>query len=169
MLILWQCHLNTCPVGIATQDPELRKKFQGTPEHVINFFYYIANELRAIMARLGFRTINEMVGRTEVLRVRDDLRTPKTENIDLSLILTPAHTLRQGVATYNVRKQDHKLHTRLDNKLISESELTLEKGVPTRIETEIVNTDRAFGATLSSHISRKYGEDGLPDDTIHAS
>jgi hypothetical protein len=120
-----KCHLNTCPVGIATQDPELRGKFKGTPEHVINFFYYVANELRAIMAKLGFRTINEMVGRTEVLRVRDDLRNGKTENIDLSLILTPAHTLRSGVATYNVRKQDHKLHVRLDNKLISESELAL--------------------------------------------
>jgi glutamate synthase (NADPH/NADH) len=120
------------------------------------------------MARLGFRTINEMVGRSEVLRVRDDLRTPKTENIDLSLILTPAHTLRPGVATYNVRKQDHKLHVRLDNKLISESELALDKGLPTRIECDIVNTDRAMGATLSYHVSKRYGEAGLPTDTIHA-
>jgi glutamate synthase (NADPH/NADH) len=159
--------VNTCPVGIATQDPKLRAKFQGTPEHVINFFYYIANELRAIMARLGFRTINEMVGRSEVLRMRDDLRTPKTENIDLSLILTPAHTLRKGVATYNVRKQDHKLHVRLDNKLISESELALEKGLPVRVECDIINTDRALGATLSYQISRRYGEAGLPNDTIH--
>lgn len=160
--------MNTCPVGIATQDPELRKKFTGTPEHVINFFYYIANEMRAIMARLGFRTINEMVGRCDVLRVRDDLRTPKTENIDLSLILTPAHTLRPGVATYNVRKQDHRLHVRLDNKLIAESELALEKGLPTRIECDIVNTDRALGATLSYQVSRRYGEAGLPQDTVHA-
>ena len=106
-------------MGIATQDPELRKKFEGTPEHAINFFYYISNELRGIMAKLGFRTVNEMVGHSELLRVRDDLRTAKTENIDLSLILTPAHSLRPGVATYNVRKQDHKLHTRLDNKLIA--------------------------------------------------
>lgn len=120
------------------------------------------------MARLGFRTINEMVGRSEVLRMRDDLRTPKTENIDLSLILTPAHTLRKGVATYNVRKQDHKLHVRLDNKLISESELALEKGLPVRVECDIINTDRALGATLSYQISRRYGEAGLPNDTIHA-
>ncbi|KAI9671218.1 MAG: glutamate synthase [NADH] [Caeruleum heppii] len=159
--------LNTCPVGIATQDPELRKKFQGTPEQVINFFYYVANELRAIMAKLGFRTINEMVGRSEVLHLREDLRTPKTQNIDLSLILTPAHSLRPGVATYNVRKQDHKLHLRLDNKLISESELTLEKGIPSRIECDIVNTDRTLGASLSYKISKKYGEAGLPQDTIH--
>jgi len=167
-IMMRKCHLNTCPVGIATQDPELRKKFTGTPEHAINFFYYIANELRAIMAKLGFRTVNEMVGRSEVLRVRDDLRTAKTENIDLSLILTPAHTLRPGVATYNVRKQDHKLHVRLDNKLIAESELALEKGLPTRIECDIVNTDRALGATLSYQISRRHGEAGLPQDTIHA-
>ncbi|KAI9684639.1 MAG: glutamate synthase [NADH] [Trizodia sp. TS-e1964] len=166
-IMMRKCHLNTCPVGIATQDPELRKKFLGTPEQVINFFYYIANELRAIMAKLGFRTINEMVGHSEALRVRDDLRTPKTENIDLSLILTPAHSLRPGVATYNVRKQDHKLHVRLDNKLIAESELTLEKGIPTRIECDIVNTDRALGASLSYQISKKYGETGLPTDTIH--
>ena len=159
---------NTCPVGIATQDPVLRKKFEGTPEHVINFFYYIANELRAIMAKLGIRTVNEMVGHAELLRVRDDLRSAKTENIDLSLILTPAHSIRPGVATYNVRKQDHKLHTRLDNKLIAESELALEKGLPCRIECDIVNTDRTLGATLSYQISRRFGEAGLPQDTIHA-
>ena len=160
--------MNTCPVGIATQDPELRKKFKGTPEHVINFFYYLSNELRAIMAKLGFRTVNEMVGHCEVLKVREDLRSAKTENIDLSLILTPAHTLRSGVATYNVRKQDHRLHVRLDNKLIAESELALEKGLPCRIECDIVNTDRALGATLSYQISKRYGEKGLPQDTIHA-
>ncbi|RMZ91490.1 hypothetical protein DV736_g1264, partial [Chaetothyriales sp. CBS 134916] len=167
-IMMRKCHLNTCPVGIATQDPELRKKFRGTPEHVINFFYYIANELRAIMAQLGVRTVNEMVGHAELLKVRDDLRTAKTQNIDLSLILTPAHSIRPGVATYNVRKQDHKLHTRLDNKLISESELALEKGLPCRIETDIVNTDRTLGATLSYQISKRYGEAGLPQDTIHS-
>ncbi|PTB71049.1 alpha subunit of glutamate synthase, partial [Trichoderma longibrachiatum ATCC 18648] len=162
-----KCHLNTCPVGIATQDPELRKKFTGTPEHVINFFYYVANELRAIMAKLGFRTINEMVGRVEVLKMREDLRTKKTANIDLSLLLTPAHRLRPGVATFNVRKQDHKLYVRLDNKLISEAELTLDKGLPSRIECDIVNTDRAMGTSLSYQISKRYGGEGLPLDTVH--
>lgn len=121
------------------------------------------------MARLGFRTVNEMVGHSEVLRVREDLKTPKTQNIDLSLILTPAHTLRPHVATYNVRKQDHKLHVRLDNKLIAEAELTLDKGLPSRIECDIVNTDRAMGASLSYKISKKYGEAGLPHDTVHVS
>jgi len=119
------------------------------------------------MARLGFRTINEMVGHAEVLKVREDLRTNKTENIDLSLILTPAHRLRPGVATFNVRKQDHKLYVRLDNKLISEAELTLDKGLPSRIECDIVNTDRAMGTSLSYHISKRYGEAGLPMDTVH--
>ena len=119
------------------------------------------------MAKLGLRTINEMVGRAELLRVRDDLRSPKTANLDLSLILTPAHSIRPGVATYNVRKQDHKLHVRLDNKLIAESELALEKGLPCRIEADVVNTDRTLGATLSYQISRRYGEAGLPQDTIH--
>ncbi|KAG7115143.1 hypothetical protein HYQ46_011265 [Verticillium longisporum] len=166
-IMMRKCHLNSCPVGIATQDPELRKKFTGTPEHVINFFYYLANELRAIMARLGFRTINEMVGHAEVLKVRDDLRNNKTQNIDLSLLLTPAHKLRPGVATFNVRKQDHKLHVRLDNKLISEAELTLDKGLPSRIECDIINTDRAMGTSLSYHISKRYGEAGLPLDTVH--
>ncbi|EFW98823.1 glutamate synthase [Grosmannia clavigera kw1407] len=166
-IMMRKCHLNTCPVGIATQDPELRKKFKGTPEHVINFFYYIANELRAIMAKLGFRTVNEMIGHVEMLKVRDDLRTRKTQNIDLSLILTPAHKLRPGVATFNVRKQDHRLHVRLDNKLISEAELTLDKGVPSRIECDIVNTDRAMGTSLSYHISKRFGEAGLPTDTVH--
>ncbi|GMF21688.1 unnamed protein product [[Candida] boidinii] len=124
-----RCHTNACPVGIATQDPELRKKFSGTPEHVINFFYYLSNELRGIMAKLGFRTIDEMVGRAEKLLVRDDLRTTKNANIDLSPILTPAHTIRPGVATRCVRKQDHRLHVRLDNKLIDEAEVTLEKEI----------------------------------------
>ncbi|KAI2641941.1 glutamate synthase [Xylaria nigripes] len=166
-IMMRKCHLNTCPVGIATQDPELRKKFTGTPEHVINFFYYVANELRAIMAELGFRTINEMVGHVECLKVRDDLRNSKTLNIDLSLILTPAHRLRPGVATFNVRRQDHILYVRMDNKLIAEAELTLEKGLPTRIECDITNTDRTFGTSLSYHVSKKYGEAGLPTDTVH--
>lgn len=159
--------MNSCPVGIATQDPELRKKFEGSPEHVINFFYYVANELRAIMAQLGFRTINEMVGHVEVLKMREDLRSKKTKNLDLSLLLTPAHKLRPGAATFNVRKQDHKLYIRLDNKLISEAELTLDKGLPSRIECDIVNTDRAMGTSLSYQISKRYGEAGLPLDTVH--
>ncbi|CUM63098.1 uncharacterized protein PRCAT00000664001 [Priceomyces carsonii] len=166
-IMMRRCHLNTCPVGIATQDPELRKKFEGTPEHVINFFYYLSNELRGIMAQLGFRTINEMIGRAEKLKVRDDLRNTKNANLDLSPILTPAHTIRPGVATYCVRKQDHRLHVRIDNKLIDESELTLAKGLPVTIDCDVVNTDRTLGTTLSYRVSKIFGEQGLPHDTIH--
>ncbi|KAG0078517.1 glutamate synthase [NADH] [Podila epicladia] len=133
-----KCHLNTCPVGIATQDPLLREKFAGSPEHVINFFYYVAEELRTIMAKLGFRTINEMVGRTDVLVVDEARRNPKTANIDLSPILTPAHTLRPGAATFNVRKQEHMHHTRLDNKFISEAQEALNTG--RRVELEARGT-----------------------------
>lgn len=166
-IMMKKCHTNACPVGIATQDPDLRKKFQGTPEHVINFFFYVANELRQLMAKLGFRTIKEMVGKTEVLRVRDDLRNTKNANIDLSPILTPAHTIRPGVATHCVRKQDHKLHVRIDNKLIDESELTLSKGLPVTIDCNVVNTDRSVGTTLAYRVSKTFGEQGLPHDTIH--
>ncbi|KAG0086967.1 glutamate synthase [NADH] [Podila epicladia] len=162
-----KCHLNTCPVGVATQDPILREKFAGSPEHVINFFYYVAEELRTIMAKLGFRTINDMVGRSDFLRVNDALRNPKTANIDLSPILTPAFTLRPGAATYNVRKQEHMHHTRIDNKFITDAEAALSKGTRVRIEGKVVNTDRALGTTLSCEVSRRYAEQGLPDDTIH--
>ncbi|GAA5912483.1 hypothetical protein JCM8208_006614 [Rhodotorula glutinis] len=162
-----KCHLNTCPVGIATQDPSLRAKFTGQPEHVINFFFYVAEELRTIMAKLGFRTINEMVGRADLLKVDESLRNPKTASLDLSALLKPAWEMRPGVATYKAVAQEHKLHLRLDNKFIMESELALTKGLPVRIDCEVVNTDRALGTTLSNHVSKRYGEDGLPKDTIH--
>lgn len=166
-IMMRKCHLNSCPVGIATQDPELRKKFDGTPEHVINFFYYVAQELRLIMARLGFRTVAEMVGHTEVLRVRDDVRTTKNANLDLLPILTPAHQIRPGVATHCVRKQDHRLHVRIDNKLIDEAEVTLARGLPVTIECDVVNTDRSVGTTLSYRVLKTFGEQGLPHDTVH--
>ncbi|KAI8146357.1 hypothetical protein BJV82DRAFT_510238 [Fennellomyces sp. T-0311] len=166
-IMMRKCHLNTCPVGIATQDPELRKKFEGHPEHVINFFHYVAEELRGIMARLGFRTINDMVGHSEFLKTNDSVRTYKTANLDLSPILTPAHTLRPNVATFHVRKQQHNLYKRLDNYLVDESDPALENKEKVKIESEIVNTDRAVGATLSYHVSKRFGEDGLPKDTIH--
>lgn len=166
-VMLRRCHTNTCAVGIATQDPYLRSKFKGQPEHVINFFYYLIQDLRQIMARLGFRTIDEMVGHSEKLRRRADAN-PKVINIDLTPILTPAHTIRPGVATRFTKKQDHKLHTRLDNKLIDEAEVTLDKGLPVNIDANIVNTDRALGSTLSYRVSKRFGENGLPRDTIVA-
>ncbi|KAI9466246.1 NADPH-dependent glutamate synthase [Lactarius psammicola] len=168
-IMMRKCHLNTCPVGIATQDPQLRAKFAGQPEHVINFFYYLAEELRAYMAKLGFRTINEMVGRADMLKVDEKLRTPKTRYLDLSAILKPAWQMRPGAATHRVRQQDHKLYIRLDNKFIDESEPALTKGLPVHIECDVVNTDRALGSTLSYRVSKLYGEEGLPRDTIHIS
>lgn len=164
-IMLRKCHLNACAVGIATQDPVLRDKFKGQPEHVINFFYYLIQDLRTIMSKLGFRTIDEMVGHSEKLRKRDNVNT-KAINIDLSPILTPAHVIRPGVATKFTKKQDHKLHTRLDNKLIDEAEITLDRGLPVTIDASIINTDRALGSTLSYRISKEFGEEGLPQDTV---
>lgn len=159
--------MNTCPVGVATQDPELRKKFAGKPEHVVNFFHYVAEELRSIMASLGVRTVNEMVGRTDYLHVNDSLRNPKTVNLDLSPILTPAFKLRSDVATYNVKEQDHNLSNRLDYRFISESKLALDKKQPTLIHAIVTNLDRTIGTTLSYAISKRFGEAGLPMDTIN--
>ena len=159
--------MNTCPVGIATQDPQLRAKFSGQPEQVINFFYYLAEELRGYMAKLGFRTINEMVGRADMLKVNEQLRTPKTAHLDLSAILKPAWQMRPGAATYRVRQQDHKLYIRLDNKFIDESEPALTNGLPVHIVCDVTNTDRALGTSLSYRVSKLYGEEGLPKDTIH--
>ena len=165
-IMMRKCHLNTCPVGIATQDPELRKKFVGEPEHVINFFYYVCNELREIMAKLGFRTIEEMVGKSDYLRTLNDDTNSKASLVDLSHLLAPAYKLRPGVATHCVKKQDHKIHTRLDNKFIFDSESAFLNKTKTIIETEVANIDRAIGTTLSYHISKRFGEKGLPDDTI---
>ncbi|KAJ3166774.1 glutamate synthase [NADH] [Irineochytrium annulatum] len=162
-----KCHLNTCPVGIATQDPELRQKFAGKAEDVINFFYYVAEEVREIMARLGFRTIDEMVGRTDMLHVSSSLTNPKARSLDLSPILTPAFTLRPGVATHNVTKQDHLLSRRRDNQLIELAAEALASGKPTRIEVPVINTDRALCTSLAHEVSKRYGEKGLPEGTIH--
>lgn len=119
------------------------------------------------MASLGFRNINDMVGRSDMLVVNDSVRTPKTANIDLGAILTPAFTLRPGVATFNVMKQDHMLYKRLDNKLIDLSRQSLRSGKLTVIDIDVVNTDRALGTTLSFEVSRRNGETGLPPNTIH--
>ncbi|KAI8586136.1 hypothetical protein BDZ88DRAFT_311821 [Geranomyces variabilis] len=165
-VMLRRCQLNTCAVGVATQDPELRKKFAGQPEDVINFFYYVAEELRAIMAKMGFHTIDEMVGRTDFLMVNESVKNPKTRNLDLTPVLTPAFTLRPGAATHNIKKQDHKLDLRLDNRLIEQAKRALQARRPVEITAEVVNTDRALGATLSYEVSKRHGENGLPDGTI---
>lgn len=168
-IMMRKCHKNTCPVGIATQDPVLREKFAGEPEHVINFFFMLAEELREIMSQLGFRTINEMIGRSDMLEVDKEVTktNEKLENIDLSLLLRPAADLRPEAAQYCVQKQDHGLDMALDQKLIKLSKAALEKALPVYIETPVCNVNRAVGTMLSHEVTKRYHLVGLPADTIH--
>lgn len=159
------CHLNTCPVGIATQNPELRKKFQGKPEHVVNFMYFVAQELREIMAELGFRTINEMVGQVQKLDRNKTINHYKSLGLDLSLILHQVIT-PEGTKLYNTEKQDHQLEKALDFKIISQAHPALFRKEKTVIDSKINNRDRAFGAILSNEISKIYGAQGLPENTL---
>ena len=165
-IMMRKCHLNTCPVGIATQDPELRKKFTGQPEHVINYFFFVAEELRKIMAKLGFKSINEMVGRTDMLKQRTDIKHWKAAKVDLSAIL---HQVPVGEddSPYCTQQQDHGLDKQLDHELIKESKTALEAGKSVKFSLPIFNVNRAVGTMLSSQIARKYGSEGLPDNTIH--
>ena len=166
-IMMRKCHLNTCPVGIATQDPELRKKFAGKPEHVINYLFMVAEEAREIMAQLGFRTINEMVGHVEALEIDDAVDHWKAKGIDLTPILTPAVKPHENVGTYCTISQNHGLEEVLDNELIKKSWSAIHEGTQVRFDMNIQNIDRAFGTTLSHEVSKKHGEHGLPDDTIH--
>lgn len=168
-IMMRKCHKNTCPVGIATQDPVLREKFAGEPEHVINFFFMVAEELREIMSQLGFRTLNEMVGRSDMLEVDKEVtrNNEKLDNIDLSLLLRPAADLRPDAAQYCVQKQDHGLDMALDHKLISLSKAAIEKSLPVYFETTICNVNRAVGTMLSHEVTKRYNREGLPADTIH--
>jgi len=165
-IMMRKCHMNTCPVGVATQDPELRKRFTGDPDHVVNFFRLITQELREIMAALGFRTINEMVGQSDFLEVRDDVKHWKYKNLDLSPILykEPA-SLYTGL--YNSDEQDHGLADILDWKLLETARPALETQESIKASFNIRNIDRTTGTLLSNEISKKYKGDGLPDDTIH--
>jgi glutamate synthase (NADPH/NADH) large chain len=162
-----KCHLNTCPVGIATQDPVLRKRFTGQPEHVINFFFFVAEEVREQMAKLGFRTFNEMIGRVDKLDMVRAIDHWKAKGIDLSRLLyqEPA---KSGVAIYNCERQQHHLDKALDNELIAEAQAALESREPVRIEHPIRNVHRTVGAMLSGEVARRYGHGGLPQDTIWA-
>jgi glutamate synthase (NADPH/NADH) large chain len=162
-----QCHENTCPVGVATQNEKLRERFPGQPQHVINYMTFLAQELREIMADLGFRSVEEMVGRPDVLRQRTDVSQEKAGKLDLSdLLVIPDRPA--GVDRYKTREQSHALDDRLDWDLIEQAEPALEQGEPVTIDTDIDNVDRTVGATLSNRISREYGVDGLPADTITA-
>ncbi|VFQ99224.1 unnamed protein product [Cuscuta campestris] len=168
-IMMRKCHKNTCPVGIATQDPVLREKFAGEPEHVINFFFMLAEEVREIMASLGFRTLKEMVGRSDMLELDKDLvkNNEKLKNIDLSLLLRPASDIRPDAAQCCVQKQDHGLDMALDNTLVELSKAALERSLPVYIESPICNVNRAVGTMLSHEVTKRYHISGLPTGTIH--
>ncbi|KAI4324999.1 hypothetical protein MLD38_030436 [Melastoma candidum] len=167
-IMMRKCHKNTCPVGIATQDPVLRQKFAGEPEHVINFFFMLAEEIREIMSNLGFRKLSEMVGRSDMLEVDPEVtkHNEKLENIDLSLLLRPAAEIRRDAAQYCIQKQDHGLDMALDNSLIAQSKAALDKGIPVYIESRICNVNRAVGTMLSHEVTKRYHIQGLPRDSI---
>jgi glutamate synthase (NADPH/NADH) large chain len=164
-IMMRKCHLNTCPVGVATQDPVLRARFTGQPEHVINYFFFVAEELREIMAQLGFRTLNAMIGRVDLLDTRQALDHWKAKGIDLSKILHEIPS-KAGVAVRNKDKQDHGLETAIDHELIAAARPAIQNGQPIRLERKIRNVDRTTGAMLSGQVARAHGHAGLPDDTI---
>ncbi len=159
------CHLNTCPVGIATQDPVLRKKYEGKPEHVVNFMMFIAEELREIMAELGFRTVDEMVGRVDKLETREAIDHWKARGLDLTEILHRPE-VAEGVAIHATTTQDHGLAGALDNRLIEICRPALEHKTPVEAELPIRNVNRTACTMLSAEISRRHGAEGLPPDTI---
>ncbi len=167
-IMLRKCHLNTCSVGVATQDPELRAKFAGTPEAVINYFTMLAEELRKRMAQMGFRTVNEMIGRADMLKQRDDIDHFKAQSLDLSRILVNSRTL-EGDHSYQCIQQDHTLELALDHKLIELADKTIQDGgkTITNAELQIQNRNRTVGAMMSGRISMQHGKPGLPDGSIN--
>jgi glutamate synthase (NADPH/NADH) large chain len=165
-IMMRKCHLNTCPVGVATQDPVLRARFTGQPEHVINYFFFVAEELRAIMAELGFRTIAEMTGRVDKLDTRKAIDHWKAHGIDLSRLLHQVQPVA-GTGLNQTGTQDHGLEGALDNEFIAQAADALERKAPVRIESRVINVNRTVGAMLSGEVARRHGHAGLPDNTIH--
>ena len=165
-IMMRKCHLNTCPVGIATQDPELRRKFTGQPEHVVNYFFFVAEEVRELMAKLGVRKFEDLIGRSDLLDMRRGIEHWKASGLDFSRIFyqppMPADVARRQCET-----QDHGLAGALDHRLIAAAAPALEKKEPVRLAYKIRNANRSVGAMLSGAVARKYGHAGLPDDTIH--
>ena len=165
-IMMRKCHLNTCPVGVATQDPLLRKRFVGQPEHVINFFFFVAEEVRELMAAMGYRTFSEMVGQMQMLDKRQVIEHWKAKGLDFSKLFFKPDA-PNGVHISHCEAQDHKIHDILDRRLIADAQVALDRGAPVRIVTPIRNTDRTAGAMLSGQIAKRYGHEGLPHDTIH--
>jgi glutamate synthase (NADPH) large chain len=166
-IMMRKCHLNTCPVGIATQDPVLRQKFAGKPEHVINYLFMVAEEARQIMAQLGFRKFTEMIGRVDMLETNEAIKHWKAQGIDLSPVLMPAQKPRPDVEVYCTTKQKHQLELALDNTLIEKSRKAIDKRQKVKFEEKIINTNRTVGTMLSHEIAKRWGAELLPDDTIH--
>jgi glutamate synthase (NADPH/NADH) large chain len=164
-IMMRKCHQNTCPVGVATQDPELRKLFPGQPEHVVNFFMFIAEETREIMAALGFRTYAEMIGQSDRIRMKEAVEHWKARGLDLSRVLYKP-VPDPGVAISNTEEQRHNLEVALDNQLIAKAAPALDNRERVTIETPVNNTNLAVGAMLSGEVARRFGHDGLPEDTI---
>ncbi|HRG89512.1 MAG TPA: glutamate synthase large subunit, partial [Chitinophagales bacterium] len=165
-IMMRKCHVNTCPVGVATQDPELRKQFTGKPEYIINLFKFLTQELREIMSELGFRTVDEMIGQADCLAVRENITHWKHSKLDLSAILHKAEAA-PGVALYKQEEQDHGLNGVLDFALTKIAAPAIDNQQLVKTELEIKNTDRATGTLLSNEITKKHGATGLPDGTIH--
>ena len=165
-ILMRKCHLNTCPVGVATQDPELRKRFSGAAEYVVNFIQFLTQELREIMAELGFRTIQEMVGQVDNLEAKDDIKHWKYSKLDLSPILYKEPASRY-TGLYKQEEQDHGIADVLDWKLLEKAMPAIDRGETVYAEFDIKNTDRTTGTILSNEITKKYRADGLPDNTIH--
>jgi glutamate synthase (NADPH) large chain len=166
-VMMRKCHLNTCPVGVATQDPELRRRFVGKPEDVVTLFMFLGEEVRELMAKLGFRTFNEMIGRADKLTRRQGINHPKAQLVDLSRVLHQP-SVPAGTKTYQCEEQHHPLEKALDHQLIAQCKGAIEKSDKVTIELPIRNVNRTVGAMLSGTIARRYGDRGLPDGTIRA-
>lgn len=164
-IMMRKCHLNTCPVGVATQDPVLRKRFTGQPEHVINYFFFVAEEVRELMASLGYRSFNEMVGQSQMLDHAALVAHWKAKGLDFSKLFFKQKA-DKGQTIFHSEGQDHHLDNVLDRKLIAKSQAAIDRGAPVKFEIEINNTDRSAGAMLSGTVAKHYGHAGLPADTI---
>jgi glutamate synthase domain-containing protein 2/glutamate synthase domain-containing protein 1/glutamate synthase domain-containing protein 3 len=165
-IMMRKCHLNTCPVGIATQDPLLRRRFASAPEHVVNYFFFVAEEVRELMAKLGFRTFDQMIGRSDLLDIKKGIEHWKARGLDFSRIFYQPKVPPE-VARFHCEEQDHRLAKALDHELIAAAAPSLERRQPVRLSYRIRNAHRSVGAMLSGTVARKLGHDGLPEDTIH--
>jgi glutamate synthase (NADPH/NADH) large chain len=165
-IMMRKCHLNTCPVGIATQDPVLRAKFDGQPEHVVNFMFFVADEVRSIMAELGIRRFDQLIGRSDLLDIRAGIDHWKARGLDFSRIFYQP-PMPPEVARFHCEEQDHRLDRALDHQLIAAAAAAIEQKTPVRLEYKIRNAHRSVGAMLSGIVARRYGHAGLPEDTIH--